>query len=77
VTEDTTDQTVYDFWSTAKDYRFENGDRVDIYRMQEDASGNIEWHNKLGRTLVGPTSGAEVLVNGLAVVAAIAFTTLF
>jgi hypothetical protein len=45
--------------------------------MQEDASGNIEWHNKLGRTLVGPTSGAEVLVNGLAVVAAIAFTTLF
>ena len=77
MTENTTDQTVYDFWSSAKDYRFENDDRVDIYRMQEDASGNLEWHNKLGRTLVGPTDGAEVLVNGLAVVAAIAFTTLF
>ena len=79
ITEDTTDQTIYNFWSQAKDYRFENGDRVDIYRMQENSSGVLEWHNKLGRTLVGPAGeeGAEILVNGLAAVAAIAFTSLF
>ena len=44
--------------------------------MQEDASGNITWDNKLGRSLVGP-AGAEVLYSGFAAVAAIAFATLF
>lgn len=76
-TENTTEQTVYDFWSSAKDYRFQAGDQVDIYRMQENASGVIEWHNKLGRALNGPSSATDILVNGLAMGAAIAITTLF
>ena len=28
-----TDQTIYNYWSDAKDYRFEDGDEVNIFRM--------------------------------------------
>ena len=69
ITENTTDDTIFDFWKTQKDYRFEGGDQVDVYQLFEDASGNMVWNSLLGRTLQGAT--------GLAVSAATAtFVTL-
>ena len=78
ITSETTDQTIYDFWKTAKDYRFENNDIVDVYRMQYSTTLNaLEWANMPGRQLVGPAAALGGLAGGIATICTVAFSTLF
>lgn len=71
LTEDDTDQSVYNYWSGKRDYNFKGGDEVDIYRMHIDESSNVTWDALKQRTL----SGATELLG--AAVAAIVATSLF
>lgn len=60
ITENTTDQSIYDFWKTQKDYRFVGGDEVDVYRFFETPDGNTVWEVNPSRTLEHATGLAAI-----------------